>query len=287
MDYLLKDRMTRLPAAVGQRLDEKRLRDEKRRTEEQTARSRRAAAAGARIGADGDLGLEPENARDRLFRRDRPAVWFARRGQFFRDHRRLFRARSIAEDRAAVQSAMTSRVQTRAPITTSTFACSGPTAACIGSPPKGACTAMRRAASDADGRRSHGHHRARAHGAGSQPAAGAAAHVSRLTTMGELVSELAHELNQPLYAIANFSEACLNLAHEMQPAAQRIDLLEWLEQISEQSQRAGEIIRRVYGFVRKTPAQTQAGRHQPLWCTTVCGCCKSMSATKTWRCAWS
>src|SRR5688500_2499318 len=40
--------------------------------------------------------------------------------------------------------------------------------------------------------------------------------------------------------------------------SQRTELLEWLEQISEQSQRAGEIIRRVYSFVRKTPAQTQA-----------------------------
>ena len=35
------------------------------------------------------------------------------------------------------------------------------------------------------------------------------------------------------------------------------DLLNWLGQISEQSQRAGEIIRRVYGFVRKTPAQAR------------------------------
>ena len=35
-------------------------------------------------------------------------------------------------------------------------------------------------------------------------------HVSRLTTMGELVSELAHEINQPLYAISNFAEASLN-----------------------------------------------------------------------------
>ncbi len=82
------------------------------------------------------------------------------------------------------------------------------------------------------------------------------AHVSRLTTMGELVSELAHELNQPLYAIANFSEACLNLARNS-TSHQDPELIPWLEQICEQSHRAGEIIKRVYSFVRKTPAQTR------------------------------
>jgi C4-dicarboxylate-specific signal transduction histidine kinase len=81
------------------------------------------------------------------------------------------------------------------------------------------------------------------------------AHVSRLTTMGELVSELAHELNQPLYAMANFSEACLNLARgAAQPDKQ---LIAWLEQICEQSHRAGEIIKRIYRFVRKAPAQAR------------------------------
>jgi C4-dicarboxylate-specific signal transduction histidine kinase len=83
------------------------------------------------------------------------------------------------------------------------------------------------------------------------------AHVSRLTTMGELVSELAHELNQPLYAIANFSEACLNLARSS-PSVQEGELVPWLEQICEQSHRAGEIIKRVYGFVRKAPAVARA-----------------------------
>jgi two-component system sensor kinase FixL len=83
------------------------------------------------------------------------------------------------------------------------------------------------------------------------------AHVARLTTMGELVSELAHELNQPLYAIANFAEACLNLATGSRMAEPN-DLVDWLKQIAEQSHRAGEIMRRVYGFVRKAPVQTRA-----------------------------
>jgi C4-dicarboxylate-specific signal transduction histidine kinase len=83
------------------------------------------------------------------------------------------------------------------------------------------------------------------------------AHVSRLTTMGELVSELAHELNQPLYAIANFSEACLNLARSSS-SREHEELVPWLEQICEQSHRAGEIIKRVYSFVRKAPAHARA-----------------------------
>jgi C4-dicarboxylate-specific signal transduction histidine kinase len=82
------------------------------------------------------------------------------------------------------------------------------------------------------------------------------AHVSRLTTMGELVSELAHELNQPLYAIANYSEACLNVARSSS-AQQTQELVPWLEQICEQSHRAGEIIKRIYGFVRKTSAHAR------------------------------
>jgi two-component system sensor kinase FixL len=76
--------------------------------------------------------------------------------------------------------------------------------------------------------------------------------------MGELVSELAHELNQPLYAISNFAWACLNMARSPHtPVAP--ELIGWLEQICEQSQRAGEIIRRVYGFVRKAPTQSADG----------------------------
>jgi two-component system sensor kinase FixL len=89
------------------------------------------------------------------------------------------------------------------------------------------------------------------------------AHVSRLATMGELVSELAHELNQPLYAIANFSQACLNVAHNTNSPHTR-QLLDWLEQISAQSQRAGDIIRRVYSYVRKAPAQTQVAEVNDL-----------------------
>lgn len=73
---------------------------------------------------------------------------------------------------------------------------------------------------------------------------------ARLVTMGEMASTLAHELNQPLAAIASYNTGCLNLmdsadckAAEIRPAMERIGI---------QAQRAGKIIRRVHDFVRKS-----------------------------------
>lgn len=73
---------------------------------------------------------------------------------------------------------------------------------------------------------------------------------SRLVTMGEMASTLAHELNQPLAAIASYNTGCLNLLQNGQTAPQ--DLLPALEKIGLQAQRAGKIIRRVHDFVRKS-----------------------------------
>ncbi|MBP5986326.1 MAG: PAS domain S-box protein [Azonexus sp.] len=73
---------------------------------------------------------------------------------------------------------------------------------------------------------------------------------SRLVTMGEMASTLAHELNQPLAAIASYNTGCLNLLQRGQAAPQ--ELLPALEKIGVQAQRAGKIIRRVHDFVRKS-----------------------------------
>jgi len=73
---------------------------------------------------------------------------------------------------------------------------------------------------------------------------------SRLVTMGEMASTLAHELNQPLAAIASYNTGCLNLL-----AADDFDAREIrqaLEKLGVQAQRAGRIIRRVHDFVRKS-----------------------------------
>ncbi len=75
------------------------------------------------------------------------------------------------------------------------------------------------------------------------------AHVCRVSTMGEIATGLAHELNQPLTAILNYARgASRRLAADRERNA---PLLDALEQVATQAERAGEIIRRVREFVRK------------------------------------
>lgn len=75
-------------------------------------------------------------------------------------------------------------------------------------------------------------------------------HMSRLTAMGQLSSALAHELNQPLTAIANYTEAARQLlSTSASPPPPRV--AEFLEKGANQAERAGQIIRRLRGFVEK------------------------------------
>lgn len=82
-------------------------------------------------------------------------------------------------------------------------------------------------------------------------------HMSRLTAMGQLSSSLAHELNQPLAAIANYVEAArqLLLAASVQPPPR---VTEFLEKTAGQADRAGQIIRRLRGFVEKGTIERMA-----------------------------
>ena len=73
---------------------------------------------------------------------------------------------------------------------------------------------------------------------------------SRLVTMGEMASTLAHELNQPLAAIASYNTGCLNLLANGKAGVE--DIRPALEKMGVQAQRAGKIIRRVHDFVRKS-----------------------------------
>jgi len=73
---------------------------------------------------------------------------------------------------------------------------------------------------------------------------------SRLVTMGEMASTLAHELNQPLAAIASYNTGCLNKLES--GAFTRDELSGVLTKLGVQAQRAGRIIRRVHDFVRKS-----------------------------------
>ncbi len=80
-------------------------------------------------------------------------------------------------------------------------------------------------------------------------------HVSRLSAMGEMATTLAHELNQPLTAIASYVQACQRILRsdhdDRMPRAESI-----MAKVGDQSIRAGEIIRRLRTFV----AQSESDR---------------------------
>src|SRR5499427_2726920 len=75
-------------------------------------------------------------------------------------------------------------------------------------------------------------------------------HISRLTAMGEMASALAHELNQPLSAIANYMKGSRRLL-EGRTDEQSVTIREAMEKAAEQSLRAGHIIRRLRDFVAR------------------------------------
>jgi PAS domain S-box-containing protein len=80
------------------------------------------------------------------------------------------------------------------------------------------------------------------------------ARVARLSTMGEMASGIAHELNQPLAAIANHAAACQRRAAV---GALAPELRGSLDEISVQARRAGQIIRNVRDLARKAaPCRT-------------------------------
>ncbi|MET0308878.1 MAG: PAS domain S-box protein [Sphingomonas sp.] len=74
------------------------------------------------------------------------------------------------------------------------------------------------------------------------------AHVSRQSAMSELAADLAHELNQPLSATSNFLAAARMLIERGEPAERVSELL---RTAIEQTQRAGEIIRRLRAFMAR------------------------------------
>jgi len=82
------------------------------------------------------------------------------------------------------------------------------------------------------------------------------AHVHRLGMMGEMATELAHELNQPLAAIMNYAHGCSRrLEHHPGTPA---EIHEAIDKILGQAERAGEVIRRMRGFARREQPEHQA-----------------------------
>ena len=73
---------------------------------------------------------------------------------------------------------------------------------------------------------------------------------SRLVTMGEMASSVAHELNQPLTAITNY---CNGMVSRVQAQTiQQDDLIAALQKTARQAERAGQIIHRIRAFVKRS-----------------------------------
>jgi len=79
--------------------------------------------------------------------------------------------------------------------------------------------------------------------------------VSRLATIGEMAAGVAHELNQPLTAIANYAQACDRLLGR--PGADLEDVRRALREIADQAVRAGDILRRLRSLARAQPMKRE------------------------------
>jgi two-component system, LuxR family, sensor kinase FixL len=79
-------------------------------------------------------------------------------------------------------------------------------------------------------------------------------HISRLTAMGEMASALAHELNQPLSAIANYMKGSRRLLENSSDDRSAL-LRDAMDKAAEQALRAGQIIRRLRDFVARAESE--------------------------------
>ena len=75
------------------------------------------------------------------------------------------------------------------------------------------------------------------------------AHTGRVIVMGEMATSLAHELNQPLAVISGCAQVCLDKLRSGNGKLE--EMMDPVEQVAEQAQRASEIIRRTRRFLRK------------------------------------
>jgi len=82
------------------------------------------------------------------------------------------------------------------------------------------------------------------------------AHVSRVTAMGTLATSIAHELNQPLTAIANYVETASELLAD--PAEGTIAIVrEALDECAKEAVRAGQIVRRLRDYISRGDTERQ------------------------------
>lgn len=85
-------------------------------------------------------------------------------------------------------------------------------------------------------------------------------HAERITTMGHLTAGLAHELNQPLAAITNYTDACEVLLGDGPRSGELNRIHELVANAKRSALRAGQIVRRMRNFVRPNAAnETRVG----------------------------
>ncbi len=77
------------------------------------------------------------------------------------------------------------------------------------------------------------------------------AHVSRITTLGEMTASIAHEVNQPLMSVVNNANACLGILSSGSPHLEEVQ--EALEDIIKGADRASAVISRVRNLSKKMP----------------------------------
>lgn len=85
---------------------------------------------------------------------------------------------------------------------------------------------------------------------------------SRLVTMGEMASSVAHELNQPLTAINNYCNGMISRVNN--DAIRKEDLITALQKTAHQAERAGQIIKRIRAFVKRSEPQRQAAQARDI-----------------------
>ena len=83
------------------------------------------------------------------------------------------------------------------------------------------------------------------------------AHVSRVTAMGTLATSIAHELNQPLTAIANYVEAASTMLADDPDEATISMIREALDECAKEAVRAGQIVRRLRDFISRGETERQ------------------------------
>lgn len=83
------------------------------------------------------------------------------------------------------------------------------------------------------------------------------AQASRVSAMGALATAIAHELNQPLTNIANWTQGLSNLVRQQDAFKSRTEVLKILDKCSSQAVRAGQLLHRLRDFVKGGQPRTE------------------------------